>query len=249
MEELVSIITPLYNSEKFIKEAIKSVQNQIYSSWEMIIIDDCSSDNSIQIIEKFVKKDERIRLLSNKTNLGVSASRNHGIKEAKGRFIAFLDADDLWNKEKLSTQIAYILKNNIGFSYTAYKKISENGETRGLITIPETITYNKLLKSNYIGCLTVVYDTTIFPKVSFSNARKSEDYLLWLKMIKKVGYAYGINTPLAKYRVLNSSRSSNKFDAVKFQWMIYYEIEKLGLFKSIYYFINYLFIGYKRYRI
>ena len=249
MDELVSIITPLYNSERYIDETIVSVLNQTYNNWEMIIIDDCSTDNSFKIAKKNALKDGRIRLYSNRINIGVSATRNLGIKKSKGRFIAFLDADDLWNKDKLSIQITNIIEKKIGFSFTGYQKITESNDERGVITVPELINYNDLLKSNIIGCLTVVYDTLVFKKVHFKSVRKSEDYILWLEMIKKTGYAYGVNTSLAKYRVLESSRSSNKIDAIKFQWKIYYEIEKLGLFKSLYYFLNYLYFGYKRYKI
>ena len=157
MEPLVSIITPLYNSEKYIAETIEFVLAQTYSNWEMIIVDDCSKDNGVEIVEKYREKDKRIKLYQNEINKGVSYTRNRAIDIAQGKYIAFLDSDDLWKKEKLEKQINFMEQNNIVLSYTAYEKINEDGSKRGEIRVPEKLDYKELLKNCLIGFLTAIY--------------------------------------------------------------------------------------------
>lgn len=245
-EPLVSIITPLYNSEKFIGETIESVLNQTYKNWEMIIVNDCSKDNGPKIVEEYCKKDNRIKLFNNEKNMGVSFTRNKAIDISKGKYIAFLDSDDLWKKEKLEKQINFMEKENIILSYTSYEKINEDGSKRGVIEVPLSLDYKELLKNCLIGFLTAIYRKEELKNERFQNT-KVEDYIFWLNILKKIDYAYGINENLASYRVLNNSRSSNKVDIVKFHWKIYSEIEKLGFFKSLYYFIIYIYRGIQRY--
>ena len=246
MEPLVSIITPLYNSEKYIAETIESVLAQTYSNWEMIIVDDCSKDNSTKIVEEYQKKDRRIKLYQNEINKGVSYTRNRSIDIAQGKYIAFLDSDDLWKKEKLEKQINFMEQNNIVLSYTAYEKINEDGSKRGEIRVPEKLDYKELLKNCLIGFLTAIYRKEELKNFKFINS-KAEDYIFWLSILKKIEYAYGINEILASYRVLNNSRSSNKIDIVKFHWKIYRKIEKLSLLRSIYYYLIYIKRGIARY--
>lgn len=243
---LVSIITPLYNSEKFISETIESVLSQTYTNWEMIIVNDCSKDRGASIVEEYSKKDKRIKLFNNKKNMGVSFTRNRAIVLSNGKYIAFLDSDDLWHKEKLEKQIKMMEEKNISLSYTAYTKINEDGSLRGKIKVPEKVNYKGLLKGNIMGCLTVVVRKDILKDSKFKQT-KQEDYILWLELLKKVDFSYGLQESLAFYRVLNNSRSSNKVDLVKFNWKIYREIEKLSLIKSIYYFVIYLVRGIIRY--
>ena len=246
MEPLVSIITPLYNSEKYIAETIEFVLAQTYSNWEMIIVDDCSKDNGVEIVEKYREKDKRIKLYQNEINKGVSYTRNRAIDIAQGKYIAFLDSDDLWKKEKLEKQINFMEQNNIVLSYTAYEKINEDGSKRGEIRVPEKLDYKELLKNCLIGFLTAIYRKEELKNFKFINS-KAEDYIFWLSILKKIEYAYGINEILASYRVLNNSRSSNKIDIVKFHWKICRKIEKLSLLRSISYYFIYIKRGIARY--
>ncbi|MBM7558080.1 glycosyltransferase family 2 protein [Halanaerobacter jeridensis] len=246
---LVSIITPLYNEESFISQTINSVLNQTYKNWELLVIDDCSTDNGPEIVKEFSFEENRIKLIQLEKNIGVTKARNRGIKEAEGRYVAFLDSDDLWEPEKLEKQINYMKKNNFSISFTSYKKINEDGNYRGTVEVPNRVKYADLLKTNIMGCLTVIYDRKELGKRYFKDLDKSEDYVLWLEILKEVDFAFGIQEPLASYRVMQESRSSNKISVIKQQWKIYREIEGLNLFKSFYYFLNYLYYGYKRYRI
>lgn len=248
MEELVSIITPLYNAEKYIEATINSIQNQTYKNLEMIIVDDCSKDGSYNLVLKLSKQDKRIKLIKNKENSGVTKTRNKGIKLAKGKYIAFLDADDLWKKEKLEKQVSFMKKNKILISYTGYEKINEDGTIRGIIEVPKRVIYSESLKGNIMGCLTVIYNQSKLGKKYFKELKMSEDHVLWLEILKDTD-SYGIQESLAQYRVLENSRSSSKINAIKFQWKINREIEKLCILKSVYYFINYLWFGYRRYKV
>ncbi len=248
MEPLVSIVTPAYNVEKYIEETINSVLNQTYKNWEMIVVDDCSNDNTLKLIQNFSKEDSRIKSYKNTINSGVSFTRNKAIDIAQGKYIAFLDADDLWDKEKLEKQIEFMEKNKILLSYTGYRKINSNGTLRGDINVPLKLNYDELLKNCLVGFLTGVYNQKKLGKYYFKDM-KVEDYIYWLEMIKQTEFAYGIKDSLASYRVLENSRSSNKIDIVKYHWKIYYEIEKLGLLKAIKYYFIYIFRGLKRYRV
>ncbi|MFK4784384.1 glycosyltransferase family 2 protein [Fusobacterium sp. MFO224] len=245
-EKLVSIIIPMYNSEKHIEETIQSVLNQSYKNFEILIIDDLSRDNSREIVKKYMDLDTRIKLIENETNMGVSYSRNLAISLAKGKYVAFLDSDDLWNEDKLAKQIKFMEERNIRFTYTNYRKISENGEKRGVIEVPERVNYKELLKGNIIGCLTVVIRKDLIEKYKFMDT-KQEDYILWLEILKEIPFAYGIREELARYRVLKSSRSSNKIKMSLFNWNIYRKIEGLSLCKSIYLYLIYLKRGFNRY--
>lgn len=248
-DNLVSIITPMYNSEKYIADTVNSVIKQTYDNWEMIIIDDCSTDSGSKIVRNFIIKDDRVKLIKLKENSGVTVARNRGIKEAQGRYIAFLDSDDLWESNKLEKQINHMKEVNAAISYTGYRKINEDGNHRGVVNIPEKVNYADLLKTNIMGCLTVVYDQKQLRKRYFKELDKSEDYVLWLDILKETKFAYGVQEPLASYRVMSNSRSSNKFKVIKQQWNIYRDFEELSFFKSVYYFLNYLYYGYRRYKI
>lgn len=238
---------PLYNNEKLVEESISSVLMQDYSYWELIIVDDCSKDNSYIVAKKY--ESEKIKIFKNTSNQGVSFSRNFAIKQASGRYIAFLDSDDLWEPQKLRLQIHAMHENDATISYTDYFKIDYDGKLRGIVKTPKQVDYHTLLKSNYMGCLTVMYDKMKIDQVFFPQYKKSEDYLLWLSILKNSRVAIGINIPLAKYRISKKSRSSNKVDAVICQWKIYYSKEKLGFCKSCKYFLHYLIIGIFRYSI
>ena len=246
MKNLVSIITPSYNSAKFIGKTIESVLDQIYQNWEMIVVDDVSLDNSSDIVEKYCKKDNRIRLIKLEKNSGAAVARNRAIEEAKGRYIAFLDADDMWKPEKLEKQIYFMQKNNYSFTYTAYEKIDENGVVFGKIGVPLKVSYNQLLKTCVIGCLTAVYDTEKLGKIYMPTNTKREDFATWLSILKKIDFAYGIKENLSQYRVYENQSSGKKAKMAKENWKLYREIEKLNLLKACYYFSHYAVRGVLR---
>ena len=243
---IISIITPSHNSAPFISETIQSVLGQTFSDWEMIIVDDCSTDNSVEVIQSFVEQDSRIKLIQLSENSGAAVARNTAIKDAQGRFIAFLDSDDLWLPDKLEKQLGFMQANDYPFSYAAYDKIDENGQVFGHIGVPDRVCYSDLLKTCSIGCLTAIYDTEYFGKVYMPLIRKRQDLGLWLKLLKKTKYAYGLNETLGLYKVRSDSISANKKSAAFFTWRLYREVEKLNLIKSIYYFSNYAVRGLLR---
>ena len=247
--ELVSIITANYNCEKFIDDTVNSVLNQTYENWEMIIVDDVSSDKSIEIIEKYVREDNRIKLIQLNENSGAAVARNVAIEAANGRFIAFLDSDDLWTPVKLEKQISFMLKNSYDFTYTNYDLIGEDNVRYGkTFKAQKEATYTGLLKTCTIGCLTAIYDTKKIGKIYMPLIRRRQDYGLWLRILKIVPKAFLLDDSLAIYRRRQNSISSNKKKAAHFQWKIYREVEKLNIFSSIYYFVYYAMNGLKKYR-
>ncbi|MBM6551063.1 glycosyltransferase family 2 protein [Marinomonas ostreistagni] len=243
---VVSIVTPCYNSSLYISEAIESVISQKYKDWEMIIVDDASSDKSIDLIDYYIKLDPRIRLIKLQENSGAAVARNAAMKDAKGRYIAFLDSDDIWHSDKLDTQIAFMKENNMAFSYSSYYKIDENGSVIDEVGVPEKVTYTDLLKVCSIGCLTAMYDTKLVGRIDMPLIRKRQDLGLWLRVLKKTDYAYGISEPLAKYRIRSDSISSNKIVAAKYTWRLYKEVECLPFLKAVFYFSHYAFNGILR---
>ena len=238
-KEKVSIIVPMYNAEKFIGKTIESVLAQTYQNWEMLIMNDVSTDNSLAIVSVYAKKDERIKIVNTEKNVGVVKGRNFLIDLASGKYIAFLDADDYWHNEKLEKQIKFMKKKNASISCTEYTRVKENEEKINDVIIKEEISYNDMLKNNYLGCLTVIYDAKKIGKRYFKELEKNEDYVLWLEIVKDVNTIYGLKENLAYDRVLDKSRSSNKVKTAKVRWEIYRKIEKLSLLKSIYYFLHY----------
>lgn len=247
-DKLVSVITPSYKSEKFISQTIESVLAQTYQNWEMIIVDDASPDNANKIIEQYCKEDSRIKLIKMEKNSGPAVARNRGIEEAKGKYIAFLDADDLWKPEKLEKQLTFMSNNNLVFTYSSYDLIDEEGNYLGTFFTKEYISYVSLLKTNDIGCLTAIYDAEKIGKMFMPNILFVEDYGLWLQILKKIKNTIELLEPLAIYRISKDSISSNKIKAAQSRWKIYREVENLNLFQSVYYFIHYTYNGFKKYR-
>ncbi|MBN2787140.1 MAG: glycosyltransferase family 2 protein [Paludibacteraceae bacterium] len=248
--KLVSIITPVYNGSKFISQTIDSVLMQTYEEWEMIIIDDGSTDNSSEIVLKYTQKDSRIRLLSQK-NAGSAAARNNGIREAGGRYIALLDADDLWEPFFLEEQLALMQCKGCLLVYGSHKRIDEhNNECLKPFYVHGSVDYGDLLKTCSISCLTGLYDTSVYGKFYLREDLKSlrDDYLYWLEIIKKVKIAYANTNLIASYRIIGDSVSRNKKKVIKPQFRIYYEIEKLGIIKSVYYLICWAVNGFMKYR-
>jgi len=244
---LVSIITPAYNASLYIEETIESVLLQTYKNWEMIIVDDYSNDRTTAIINKYMKQDKRITLICNKTNIGVAQSRNHAIKVSRGKYIAFLDSDDLWLEKKLEKQIALMETEDILLSYTSYYTINEDSEILSTFYIHNPINYFDMLKTSTIGTLTTIYNADQLGKIYFKDIGH-EDYVMKLHILKKIPYAIGIHEPLAKYRIHTQGLSSNKLQTALWQWHIYRKVEKLSFFKSIYYFIYYTYNGIYKYK-
>lgn len=240
---IVSIITPCFNAAIYIKATIESVLSQSFIDWELIIIDDCSTDNSIEVIKSAHKNDPRVKLITLSKNVGVAEARNIGIKKAKGQFIAFLDSDDLWYPDKLEKQISFMEENNIDFCYTGYEKINEQGQPFQRMKVPLKISYQELLKTCYIGCLTVIYDTKNLGKIYMPKNTKREDYATWLSILKQTQYAYAVPETLAKYRVYSNQSSSKKINMAQENWNLYRNIENLNVFKTLYYFSHYAVNG------
>ena len=244
----VSIVTPSYKSEKFIAECIESVLSQTYDNWEMIIMDDCSPDNSNEIIKQYVQKDSRIQLIELKENSGPAVARNKAIELAQGRYIAFLDSDDLWLDEKLQKQLAFMEENDLALTYSSYKLIDEENNDLGVFITKEYISYSELLKTNSIGCLSAIYDTDKLGKVFMPLILQKQDYGLWLEILKKIKSTQGMLEPLAVYRIRKKSVSSNKLKAATYLWKVFRDVEKLNMFQSLYYFCFYIYNGLKKYK-
>ena len=218
-ESLISIIMPAHNVGEYISESMKSVLKQTYLDWELIIVDDCSTDKTINVITPFLE-DTRIQLIVNEANLGGAGSRNVAIKHARGRYIAFLDSDDLWAPDKLEKQIDFMQKNNIGFSFAAHTTIDEQGNVLETINVPKKVDFKALLKHNYIGCLTAIYDTKPHGKIYMPLVKKRQDFALWLELLKRFQYAYSIKNNLGFYRIRAGSLSRSKTDAFKYYWRV-----------------------------
>jgi teichuronic acid biosynthesis glycosyltransferase TuaG len=249
-ENLVSIITPMYNGERFIAETIQSVISQTYPYWEMLIVDDGSKDQGAEIVKEYTLKDSRIKLF-HQPNAGSAAARNNGIRHAEGRYIALLDADDLWDPMFLESQLNLMKKTGGLLVYASHRRIDENSkECLNPFFVKGQVEYKDLLKTCSISCLTGLYDTSVYGKFYLREDLKSlrDDYMYWLEIIKKVKVAYANQEVIASYRVLSNSTSRNKKKVVKPQFRIYYEMEKLGLVRSVYYLFMWAFYGYVKYR-
>lgn len=238
---LVSVICPVYNVEKYLDSTVTSVLAQTYPHWELLLIMDVnSSDGSLDLAHKWSSRDPRILVLESASQKGVANNRNQGILKASGYYTAFLDSDDLWHPQKLEKQILFMSTRGAEFSYHSYQQISPAGDPLPLIRhAPPQITYTSLLKTNAIGCLTVMVRSSWIKRHAFSPNLPHEDFLLWLELLKETSQAQGLGEVLAYYRVLPQSRSSNKKHAARDRWMIYRKILRLNFVVSIYYFTYY----------
>ena len=247
---MVSIIVPVFNAEKFIVQTIECVQNQTYNNWELLLVVDGCEDKSEELIEQhsIATGDKRIQLLRQSENLGAAQARNRGIKEAKGRYIAFLDSDDLWMPQKLERQLKFMEEKDVAFSFTGYEFADENARGTGkIVTIPDKLTYKEALKNTTIFTTTVIFDTQKIDKNKlFMPQVKSEDTALWWKILRENYIAYGLNENLALYRRAGKTLSSNKLEAVRRIWNLYRKVEKLSLGASIYNFCFWAIRAVKR---
>lgn len=243
---MVSIITPTYNSIHFIEETINSIISQNYEDWELIITDDCSTDGTWDLLKEYAVKDSRIKIYQLESNSGAGIARNNSIKKASGRFIAFCDSDDQWKPNKLSEQLQFMLTNDIALTYSDYDVIDEEGKQNGQVRVPNRLSYRTMLRNNYIGCLTAMYDTNKIGKIYMPSIRKRQDWALWLSILKKIDYAKKTPGYLAIYRDRNKSISSNKLNLLKYNWKIYREVEKFSFIKSLFLINQFLFFYLKK---
>lgn len=249
IDDLVSIIMPAYNAEKYIEEAIQSVLKQTYTNWELIIVNDCSTDKTEQIAKKHQEQDKRIKLHSLPENQGVANARNIVLQNAVGRYIAFLDSDDMWVPEKLEKQLKFMKVNNYVFTYHQYRHFVSGDKVGEIVNIPLKLDYKDALKGNSIGCLTVCLDKSKI-KLFIMPAQKHEDYITWLNILKENEVvAYGLQQDLGRYRVDNKvSISANKFRSVIWTWKVYRESQKLNFMQSIYYMCFYIRLGVAKHK-
>lgn len=242
MHNLVSIITPTFNSAKYIAETIQSVQNQTHINWEMIIVDDCSTDHTIDLIKTFITKDNRIQLHQLASNSGAGVARNLALQKSKGDYIAFLDSDDLWKPEKLEKQLNFMQKNKLPLTFSYFEQIDENGQLLyTTITTPTIVSYKMLYYCNWIGNLTGIYKVAFFGKIPIETAKKRQDWMLWLTLVEKTKKAIPVPESLAYYRVRKNSISSSKFSLIKHNYYIYKSFHKNNTFIAILNTILFLF--------
>ena len=245
---LVSVIVPIFNAEKFLKRTISSVKCQTYDNWELILVDDCSTDNSLKLINESAKLDERIKVVGLKENSGPAKTRNAGIEAAKGDFIAFLDADDVWLPEKLEKQLIFMKKHDSIFSFTGYEFADSEAKPNGtVVNIPKSIDYKHALKNTTIFTSTVMFDVSKISKEGIMMPDvKSEDTATWWKVLKQIEKADGLNESLSLYCRSQKTMSSNKLVAIKRIWHLYRNQEKLNLISSSINFVGYAFNAVRR---
>ena len=242
--DLVSVIMPSFNCGRFVEETIRSVQAQTYQNWEIIFMDDCSTDDTIRRVSSMREKDPRIHLYQNVANSGAAVSRNNALREAKGRWIAFLDSDDLWYPEKLEKQIEFMEKNSFHFSCTGHNFIDEGGKPIGLYqTSPFHINKRKMFDYCWIGALTAMYDANVIGLIQIADIKKNNDYAIWLKAIQKAD-CFCIDECLGSYRVRRGSISrQSKIKLIKWHYKLFREAEGMNVFQSTVHTIRNMFWG------
>ena len=240
---MVSIVTPVWNAAATVAETVASVQAQSFADWEMLLVDDGSADGSGALLARLAAREPRIRVLSHAENRGAAAARNHAIREARGRFLAFLDADDLWRPEKLATQLGFMRAHGHPLTFTAYRRITADGRPLGTVRPPPSVTREGLLRGNVIGCLTAVYDTAFFGKVEMPPLARRQDYGLWLELLRRTSHAHALPQVLADYRVQAGSLSAGKAGAARDTWRFYRQHERLSRVRAAWYFAHYAVRG------
>lgn len=237
---MVSIITPVYNVENFITETMDSVRAQSFRDWELLLVEDGCKDRTVPVILEYLERtgEKRIRLIQMEQNGGAARARNRGVKESLGRYVAYIDADDLWEPEKLEKQLKFMEEKGAAFCFTGYEFADENGKGLGkIVKVPETIDYKEALKNTTIFTSTVMFDSEKIPKDELEMpVIKSEDTALWWRVLRKGNVAYGLNENLVKYRRAGKSLSSNKLEAVRRIWNLYRKAEGMSIPASAYHF-------------
>ncbi len=244
----VSIIMPIYNAEKYLVSALISCFNQTYKDIEIVLIDDCSKDNSAKIINEFKLAHKEIIYHLQEKNMGAGVARNKGLELATGRYVAFLDSDDVWKQDKIEKQLELMKLKNLPFCYTAIEMINENGEVvKPKRKLKETCDYKYLLRNTIIATSSVVIDRGILGDFKMSTRRRGQDYATWLKLLRDGMVAFGINEALVQYRLVKGSLSSNKFNSVKQVWQIQTREEKINKFKAFWHVICFSWNAFKKY--
>lgn len=245
---LVSVVMPNYNGKDYIRQAISSVLSQTYSNWELLIVDDCSTDASADIVGEF--DDARIKLIRNQKNSGAAVSRNRAIELCSGKWIAFLDSDDTWEPDKLERHLTFMDEGEHAFSFTSYAVVNSDDElVAEFAPKRDFYDYKTILKHCYIGCSTVIYNQEMLGKVNMpTNAPKREDFACWLHILKSGVNAACLHETLTTYRVHARSVSSNKLKMIKYQWAVYRRVEGLSVVKSLYYMAHWAILGVLKYR-
>ena len=242
-EGLVSVITPIYNSADYLAETIKSVKKQTYANWELILIDDCSTDDSLVIALSYSESDPRIKVLQKAVNSGMAEAINGGCREAQGQYIAFLDSDDIWLPQKLERQVQFMQDKDCAISCTSYVQINVDGSKEGrLFKALEKADYRRVLLDCPVGHSTVMYDVKKLGKQKVPNIRKRSDDALWLQILKHEPYIWGLRETLVKYRIRGKSLSANKFTLVKYHWKLYRKIEHMNVLSSVFHIAYWGFI-------
>jgi glycosyltransferase involved in cell wall biosynthesis len=245
--ELVSIITPAFRAARFVGDSIQSAISQDYPKWEMLIVDDCSPDDTVERVEEWVRRDSRVRLIRQDRNGGPAAARNAALASSSGRFAAFLDSDDYWLPQKLSRQLDFMRSNGAAISFTGFRRISEDGGQIGRrLTVPERLTYTQLLGNTAIATSTVIIDRSITGPLEMRHVYY-DDFVLWLSLLRRGHVAFGINEDLMRYRVVGKSVSRNKTKSAREVWKTYRKVEELGILRSAWCFANYSARGWLKY--
>lgn len=235
MSELVSIITPSYNSEKFIAETIQSVLEQTYKNWELIVVDDCSIDTTTAIVKEFIDNDSRIHFIRLAKNSGAGVARQTALEKATGKYIAFLDSDDIWKPEKLQKQIEFMQREKQPFAFSFYDCIDEDSKPlQKRIEAPNPLTYNQLFYCNFVGNLTGIYDIDFFGKITISTIRKRQDWMVWLTILQKLKSAKPVPESLAYYRIRKDSLSTSKVKLLKYNYAVYRKHHQFNVVKSLF---------------
>lgn len=239
---MVSIITPVYNRQEFLDECVQSILKQTFTDWELILVDDCSTDASVQMINNYVSLDNRIKAHFFNKNVGAGVARNKGIELSTGRFIAFLDSDDYWHIEKLKMQIEFMLQKQIDFSYTYSIKLDKNDDDSKVLLPPKSVSSFALIFNNYIKTPTAIYDTKRIGKIFMPNYRKRQDWGLWFNILEKTKKAYCLSVPLAYFRTSNDSLSKNKIKLLKENFKFYRTHLNKNILASFLLMILFLFV-------
>jgi teichuronic acid biosynthesis glycosyltransferase TuaG len=246
---LVSVVVPVFNTEKYLPATIASIENQTYSNWELILVDDCSQDNSASICKAAEVKDQRVRFISQEVNQGALSARNTGIKNAKGDYICFLDSDDTFEVEKIDTQVRFMMEHQYDISFTMFQRITEEGKFMGKsnVTFSPKITYSQLLGNPQFSIITLMVNRNKvqIPVLELDLVR-AEDYVFHLNLLKQGFDAFGINQALSNYRFRPGSQSTSFFGNAADLWKVLFQIEKLGALSSSFYFSRYLIKGFKK---
>lgn len=240
---LVSIIMPAYNAEAFLEQSTASVLNQTYSNWELLVIDDCSTDGTASLLRQISQRDRRVSVIRNEKNLGAAGSRNRGLESADGQYVAFLDADDQWDSDKLEAQTGFMREHKAYFTFTAYRIVGNDGTPNNKVIDmngPDTVTYTNMLKKQAtIGCSTVMIDQSETGPLRMPLIKTKEDYALWLEVLRRGFHACKVKKVLTSYRIASNSLSRNKLKEVQRQWTVYREFERINVVRSFWFLLNY----------